>query len=84
MASEQRDVTALPLSKPGWAKRELDRLPDEAEAIAQFVGALDKHKERIRRLQEALCECSHRDLFQAYLHDETCPVFVIAQEQRLG
>lgn len=81
---DQPSGTALTSSKPGWAKRELDRLPEEAEAIAQFIGALDKHKERIRRLQEALCECSHRDIFQAHLHEGTCPVFVIAEEQRLG
>lgn len=47
-----------------------------------MVRALDLHKERIRRLQEALCECPHREFFIADLHDETCPVFVIAAEQK--
>ncbi len=47
-----------------------------------FVRALDLHKERIRRLKEALCECPHREFFQADLHDEACPVYVIAAAMR--
>ncbi len=49
---------------------------------ADFVRALDLHKKRIRRLQWALCECRQRGFFQADLHDETCPVYVIADEQK--
>jgi hypothetical protein len=49
----------------------------ESKVAADFVRALDLHKQRIRLLQEALCECPHRELFQASLHDETCPVYVI-------
>lgn len=47
------------------------------EVEQDFVIAIDLHKKRIRQLQEALCECPHRDIFQASLHDETCPVYVV-------
>lgn len=58
-----------------------EREPLRADNSADFVNALTLHKERIRRLQEALCECPHRDFFQASLHDELCPVYVIGAEQ---
>lgn len=52
------------------------------ETIASFVNALDLHKRRIRLLQEALCECQQREFFQAELHDETCPVYVVTMPER--
>lgn len=52
------------------------------DAERDFIGALDLHKERIRLLQETLCECPHREFFQAEYHDETCPVFVVAEKQK--
>jgi hypothetical protein len=51
---------------------------------ADCIRALDLHKDRIRRLQEELCECQQRDLFQADLHDEACPVYLIASDRCLA
>jgi hypothetical protein len=56
----------------------------DAEALGDLIGALDKHKERIRRLQVALCECEHGDVFKAHLHDSTCPVYIVGSEQTLA
>jgi hypothetical protein len=71
---------------PGWANALADTVEDlrgevavAAGREAEWVNALDLHKQRIRQLQEALCECPHRDLFQADLHDETCPVYVVTR-----
>jgi ferredoxin-thioredoxin reductase catalytic subunit len=55
--------------------------PSSSPAV-EVVRALDLHKERIRRLQEELCECQHRDFLQADLHDATCPVYAIAAKMK--
>lgn len=67
--------------KPGKAYYRGMTIPVSEEGVS-LIRALDLRTERIRRLQEALCECQHRDFFQADLHDETCPVYVIAEEQK--
>lgn len=50
------------------------------ETGAALVAALQKHKDRIQALQELVCTCDSKRIFQAVLHDETCPVWIAAQE----
>lgn len=50
-------------------------------ATTDLLHALALHKQRIRLLQEELCECPQRNLFQANLHDEACPVFLVGDRQ---
>lgn len=59
---------------------ESDYEENDRDLNYQWANALTLHKERIRRLQEALCECPHRDIFQADLHDEVCPVYVVTRD----
>lgn len=50
------------------------------ETGAALVAALQKHKDRIQALQELVCTCDSKHIFQAVLHDQTCPVWLAAQE----
>lgn len=51
---------------------------------AHLVNALTLHKERIRLLQEQLCECSNEQEFRGELHEPACPVYAVAVGQRMG
>ncbi len=84
-----RALTAASRDEPDYAQHDVDGnvvwegyAPEGCEGCRDIVRALDLHKDRIRRLQEILCECQHADKFQADLHDELCPVYMVAAKQR--